>query len=255
MANKKIFYTYNSKSLDFRNDGIYFVETCVSKVKSRFFKKITDQLNCELSEIEIVPCSNPTDDISKLDSGKLTNLEILVNTQPIIPDSKQLMNLLKKSNSQEIFNRFLGVNIHSIRFYRATGEYGFLSNLYPSQIQFEDKIFPTAEHAYQYGKFRDNQIADWVMTAPKTHLVAIISHGIFAFDITPDWNSKKVERMKAVVRAKFGQNAELNEKLIATSGKTLIEDSKSDAFWGIGKKGKGRNWLGTILMQVREELK
>lgn len=251
MVNKKIFYAY-PKALE--ESGLFFVETCISKVKSRFSKKITTQLNCEISDIEIVTCNNPKDDISKLELGKLTDIEILVNTEPNIPVK---LNAVMKNpkNPQEIFNQCLGVNSHSIRFYRATGEFGFLSNLYPSQIQFEDRIFPTAEHAYQFGKFRDSQIADWVMTAPKNHLVAIIAHGIFAFDITPDWNTKKVERMKNVVRAKFAQNLELKEKLLATKNITLVEGSKSDAFWGIGKKGKGRNWLGVILMQVREELK
>jgi predicted NAD-dependent protein-ADP-ribosyltransferase YbiA (DUF1768 family) len=34
----------------------------------------------------------------------------------------------------------------------------------------------------------------------------------------------------------------------------LIEDSKIDAFWGIGSRGKGENMLGVLLMELRSEL-
>lgn len=35
----------------------------------------------------------------------------------------------------------------------------------------------------------------------------------------------------------------------------LIENSKMDSFWGIGKNQKGKNMLGKLLMKVREEIK
>jgi len=34
----------------------------------------------------------------------------------------------------------------------------------------------------------------------------------------------------------------------------LIEDSKMDGFWGIGAKGNGKNMLGRLLMEVREQI-
>lgn len=40
-----------------------------------------------------------------------------------------------------------------IRFYRSNEKpYGAFSNLYPRPIEFEGRIFPTSEHAYQAGK-------------------------------------------------------------------------------------------------------
>lgn len=35
----------------------------------------------------------------------------------------------------------------------------------------------------------------------------------------------------------------------------LVEDSPNDYFWGRGISGEGKNMLGRLLMQVREELK
>jgi ribA/ribD-fused uncharacterized protein len=58
--------------------------------------------------------------------------------------------------------------------------------------------------------------------------------------------------MKKVIQCKFDQNIELKKKLIETKGMNLIEDSKTDNFWGIGKKRKGKNMLGVILMEIRD---
>lgn len=144
---------------------------------------------------------------------------------------------------------------NTIEFYRADRSHGFLSNLYKSEIKFKGKLFPTAEHAYQYGKFRDKDIADWVMTAPSAHFVAIIGHGLFAWDIVEDWTKIKVKRMKEIVHAKFKQHSELLKQLLETKNAILLEASSFDNFWGIGPKRKGKNMLGKILMKIREELR
>ena len=47
---------------------------------------------------------------------------------------------------------------------------------------------------------------------------------------------------------------ELREQLLATGEAQLIEGNTwNDTFWGVCK-GKGQNWLGRILVEVREEL-
>ena len=61
--------------------------------------------------------------------------------------------------------------------------------------------------------------------------------------------------MKDIVRAKFSQNEELAKKLLATNDEYLIEGNTwGDRFWGT-VNGEGRNQLGIILMQVRDELR
>ena len=146
------------------------------------------------------------------------------------------------------------IESNKLLFYRSNGKYGFLSNLYKRCIVFEKIRFPTSEHAYQYGKFKDEKVADWAMIAPKPHLLAILAHNLFVWDIVPNWSKIKESRMEAVLRAKFNQHSDLATKLIETGNAILIEDSKSDAFWGIGKKGKGKNRLGKLLMKIRSEI-
>lgn len=142
-----------------------------------------------------------------------------------------------------------------IRFYKATGAYGFLSNLYPAPLCFEGKTFRSSEEAYQYGKPRDRAVAEWLILAPKPHLTAVAAHALLRYDVRPDWNDVKVQRMREVLRAKFAQHANLAQKLIATGSAELIEDSQTDAFWGVGKRGNGKNRLGVLLMELRRELR
>jgi ribA/ribD-fused uncharacterized protein len=141
-----------------------------------------------------------------------------------------------------------------IRFYRATGKYGFLSNLHPAEVVFEGRVFPTAEHAYQFGKFRSLEAAKWAMQAPGAHLVAVLAHGLLPWDIKEGWAQGKLQRMRGVLFEKFGQHPDLAEKLVATIPALLIEASKTDRFWGIGREGNGRNMLGRLLQEVRCDL-
>lgn len=63
----------------------------------------------------------------------------------------------------------------------------------------------------------------------------------------------------------FSQNADLKSALLATAGTSMVEASPRDRIWGIGlgaknpkatdrKQWRGKNWLGEILTQVRDEL-
>lgn len=48
-----------------------------------------------------------------------------------------------------------------IHFYRSNEKpYGPLSNLYKCSVEFEERIFPTSEHAYQAGKARKRLYAN-----------------------------------------------------------------------------------------------
>ena len=51
--------------------------------------------------------------------------------------------------------------------------------------------------------------------------------------------------------AKFSQNSNLGQKLIATGTAELIEDLPHEPFWGIGQDGAGANWAGRVLMEIR----
>ena len=146
-----------------------------------------------------------------------------------------------------------------IRFYRASDKtYGVFSNLFRSAITFEGQVYPTAEHAYQAGKARKKEVRDWLMAAPSPGLLAMAAHGLYYWDVAPGWSVKKFDRMKAVLVAKFTQHADLRQILLDTRDARLVEsatvDSPVNRVWG-EFNGVGKNMLGILLMEVREQFR
>lgn len=96
------------------------------------------------------------------------------------------------------------------------------------------------------------------MAAPTPALLAMAAHGLYYWDIAPDWSLKKFERMRNVLRAKFTQHSDLAELLLSTGHARLVEapttDSPVNRTWG-EVKGIGENMLGRLLMEIREELR
>ena len=146
-----------------------------------------------------------------------------------------------------------------IRFYRASEKpYGAFSNLYRREITFEGEVFPTNEHAYQAGKARKPEVRAWLMSAPTPSLLAMAAHGLYYWDIVPGWSKIKFDRMRLALRAKFTQHEDLLELLLATGDARLIEsatvDNAVNRLWG-EVDGRGKNMLGTMLMELRTELR
>lgn len=133
---------------------------------------------------------------------------------------------------------------------RFVGQYRFLSNFYPCNIEYEGVKHRSTETAYQAAKFSDikekYKIAE--MTAGESKRYAKGKQ-------PSDWKERSLGIMEDLVRQKFTNNKHLREDLLMTGDQELIEgNSWGDTFWGICN-GKGENHLGKILMKVREELK
>jgi ribA/ribD-fused uncharacterized protein len=146
-----------------------------------------------------------------------------------------------------------------IRFYRANEKpYGAFSNLFRRAVIFEDRVYPTAEHAYQAGKARKEAVKEWLLNAPTPALVAMAAHGLYTWDIVPDWSQIKFERMRKVLYAKFTQHDDLKELLLSTGEARLVEAGRVEnvvnCVWG-EVNGKGKNMLGKMLMELRAELR
>jgi len=146
-----------------------------------------------------------------------------------------------------------------IRFYRSNEKpYGAFSNLYRRSIIFEDREFQTSEHAYQAGKARKESVREWLLSAPSPSLVAMAAHGLYVWDVVPNWSQIKFDRMRQVLRAKFTQHEDLSDLLLSTGDARLVESTKTDnpvnRLWG-EVNGKGKNMLGVLLMELREELR
>lgn len=150
-------------------------------------------------------------------------------------------------------------NAPDIGFYRSNEKpYGAFSNLFRREMVFEGRVCPTAEHAYQAGKARKEAVREWILSAPTPSLVAMAAHGLYTWDIVPDWSRIKFDRMRDVLRAKFNQHEDLRALLLSTGEARLVEMGRTDnavnRTWG-EVNGKGLNMLGVLLMDVRAELR
>ena len=147
---------------------------------------------------------------------------------------------------------------NEIYFFRANEQWGEFSNLYQRSIEFENREYPTAEHAYQAGKPKREVVREWLLNAPHPCLVAIVGNYLPTWEIVPNFSQIKYARMRAVLRAKFSQHEDLRQLLLSSGDARLIEAPRTDNSvnreWG-AIKGKGKNMLGLLLMELRSELR
>lgn len=132
------------------------------------------------------------------------------------------------------------------------GEYRFLSNFYPATVVYEGITYPDSEHAYQSAKTLDMNERRRIAAIPTP---AEAKKAGEALTYRADWAAVKYQVMLDCVRDKFTRNPELRARLLATGDAHLEEGNTwGDQIWGV-YQGKGTNWLGIILMQVRAELR
>ena len=141
-----------------------------------------------------------------------------------------------------------------VEFYRTGDKYGEFSNFAPFPILLRGVEWPTTEHYFQGQKFAGTPHEEAVRLAESPMLAAKMGRER-SRPLRPDWESVKDDIMRDAVRAKFEQHPSLRELLLSTGTAEIIEHTRNDAYWGDGGDGTGRNMLGRILMEVREQLK
>ncbi len=141
---------------------------------------------------------------------------------------------------------------HTVAFFTAPFEP--FDNFSAHTINIWGKEFKTAEHTYQWKKFSetDPDIAERIAVAGSPWLVKRISHA--NSNRLAHWDAIKVQIMKEIIVAKVAQHEDLREMLLQTGNKTIVKNSPIDSFWGIGSDGKGKNMMGEIFMEVRDQL-
>ena len=129
-------------------------------------------------------------------------------------------------------------------------EYFFLSNFYKTNFIYNGIAYTTSEAAFQAQKTLDrNEHLRISKMSPDDSKKAGRS-----LALREDWEEVKDQVMYDVLVAKFTQNAELREKLIATGNEELVEGNDwNDKYWGVCN-GVGKNQLGKTLMRIRSEM-
>ena len=141
-----------------------------------------------------------------------------------------------------------------INFYSTTGEYGCFSNFSRHPIFLKGKRWPTSEHYFQAQKFAGTEHEEEVRKCKTAREAANMGRSR-KLPLRRDWEGVKDQIMLEAVRAKFTQHEDLKEILLGTGDAKLVEHTENDSYWADGGDGSGKNRLGQILMQVRDELR
>jgi ribA/ribD-fused uncharacterized protein len=141
-----------------------------------------------------------------------------------------------------------------IKFYGTGGEYGGFSNFAHYPIRLHGRTWPTVEHFFQAQKFPDTDYEEAIRLA-RSPAKAKAMGRTRSRRLRPDWERVKDGVMREAVLAKFTEHSDIRAVLLATGDAVIVEDSPTDAYWGAGAHGGGKNKLGRILMSVRDELR
>lgn len=150
-----------------------------------------------------------------------------------------------------------------VTFTKVALPFGFLSNMAPYPVEYEGKVWRTAEALFQALRFDDSSVkeairesqspmqAKWIVKAHKNQMVVA------------QRSEQDVDNMRLVLRLKVKQHPDLAQRLLDTGEEIIIEDATSHPggsakFWGQVRKGGawvGENVLGRLWMELREELR
>lgn len=132
--------------------------------------------------------------------------------------------------------------------------WGEFSNFSPHPIEIDGVVWRTSEHYFQAQKFigsPDDMAA--VQRAQKPATAAKIGRDR-SRPLRPDWEAVKDDVMRAALRAKFTSRPNLRSLLLSTAGRDIVERTTYDYYWGCGTKGWGKNMLGVLLVELRDQL-
>ncbi len=116
--------------------------------------------------------------------------------------------------------------------------------------------WPTVEHYFQAAKFATTAVSYAEKIRQVRHPRDAKRLGNDRSQpLRADWEQVKDSVMQLALRKKFMTHPRLHERLLASGTAKLVERAPHDRYWGSGQDGTGLNRLGTLLMQVRRELR
>lgn len=144
--------------------------------------------------------------------------------------------------------------MNPIHFYRVSEPYGEFSNFSPHPFELKGRIWPTVEHYFQAQKFAGTEHEELVRLT-KSPMVAARMGRSRERPLRQDWETAKEDIMREALMAKFTRHPALRSLLLGTADAEIIEHTTNDRYWGDGGDGNGKNRLGQLLMEVREQLR
>ena len=109
--------------------------------------------------------------------------------------------------------------------------------------------------------FGDRDILDKIMASSSPREQKALGRQVIGFDAN-EWNKNAKSLVYIGNYSKFTQNPDLKDYLLSSEDRYLVEGAHYDQIWGVGlawndpaildrNNWQGTNWLGEVLMQVR----
>lgn len=141
------------------------------------------------------------------------------------------------------------------------------SQWFEAGFEVDGQRYPTAEHFMMAEKarlFEDPETRSRVLSCRTPAEAKKLGRTVKGFDDRV-WEDARFEVVVRANLGKFSQNSSLQDFLLGTGDRVLVEASPVDAVWGIGlaandpmalnpRQWKGLNLLGFALMEVRAQL-
>ena len=131
-----------------------------------------------------------------------------------------------------------------------SGKYRFLSNFWSCYVKYAGVWYPSVENAYQAAKMNNTEDRKRFLDIKASEAKKLGR----LLPMREEWDDEKLDIMYQLVRQKFTTSPILRDLLIETDSEELQEGNWwGDTYWGT-VNGKGENYLGKILMKVRDEI-
>ena len=142
------------------------------------------------------------------------------------------------------------------------------SNWYMCPFVHNGKQYNCSEQYMMYMKarmFKDIEVGEMIMDQEHPYKQKFLGRQVRGF-VESTWNAKCKDIMVEGLVSKFMQDTYCLNTLLDTGDKIIVEASPTDKIWGIGlaeddpraqnpKQWQGKNWLGDVLMKVRNEIR
>ena len=147
-------------------------------------------------------------------------------------------------------------------FLKTNERFGGLSNMAPGYpLEVNGIAIRTSEALYQACRFPHRPEIQRMIFAERSPMTAKMRGKPFHNDSRLDWNAVRVNIMRWSLRVKLAQNWEKFSSLLLQTGDMPIVEKKvrRTDFWGAKEREDGslvgRNILGRLLMELREEVR
>jgi len=164
-----------------------------------------------------------------------------------------------------------------IAFTTVDGPYGWLGNMSPHIVRYNDQWYKTAEALFQSMRFEGHPEVQMAIREAKSPMTAKMIAKKYKILIAGKESAEEQEandltRMRECILLKLKAHPDLKRRLLGTKDDQIIEDCSkrprgSGLFWGMAKTEKklpdggvettwaGRNELGKLWMEIRDELR